>query len=123
MDLATLQRKDVQFKMEKMSSYLIGDIVWEKFVDIVTQILVFVEIISRGLFLLEFFGHQENGWMLVAVCVLSPMVTMLAQTSHFGGGKSTFDYCHLLFIPHSVVRIRIQQAVYSFVRLGEYGTP
>jgi hypothetical protein len=86
MDLVTLQRKDVQSRIRKMTDTFVGDAVWDKYHAILDHMLVIVEVLSQGLFLLNFFKQQDNGWMLAAVCVLPQLVKALLWNDQFGGG-------------------------------------
>jgi hypothetical protein len=86
MDLVTLQRKDVQSKLNKTTDTFLGDRVWKDFGELVGQTTGLLEIGSQGWFLANFFRTQENGWILAAVCVLPQITRGLMYSDDFGGG-------------------------------------
>lgn len=90
MDLVTLQRKDVQTKLKRMSGTLLGDRVWNEFQDIVRQSSIIVEILSQGSFLASFFRSQENGLVLAAICLFPPIVKGIISADYFSGGNLLF---------------------------------
>ncbi|PVF98444.1 hypothetical protein CPB86DRAFT_814816 [Serendipita vermifera] len=69
MDLRTLQRKDVQSKLKKMTYKIPGDTVWNAFTEIMEHLIGLVDVISQATFLLMFFISQENGYSLALVSV------------------------------------------------------
>jgi len=90
MDLVTLQRKDVQSKLNKTTQTFLGDRIWPDFGELVSQITGMLEILSQGWFLANFFSAQENGWALAAVCVLPQVARGLMYSDDFGGGKYSY---------------------------------
>ncbi|PVF98309.1 P-loop containing nucleoside triphosphate hydrolase protein [Serendipita vermifera] len=85
MDLVTLQRKDVQSKFNKMSSTIMGDLVWREFGELVEQITGLIDMASQASFLISFFMTQENGKSLAVVCILPQVVQRLLYDNWFNG--------------------------------------
>ncbi|KIM29074.1 hypothetical protein M408DRAFT_127791 [Serendipita vermifera MAFF 305830] len=85
MDLITLQRKDVQSKLNKTTETFLGDRIWSDFGELVSQGTGLLEIGSQAYFLANFFRAQENGWALAAVCVLPQVTRGLMYSDDFGG--------------------------------------
>jgi hypothetical protein len=85
MDLVTLQRKEVQSRLKRMSYTFIGDAMWYKYSDIMKQMFIIVEVLSQGWFLGNFFSQQDNGWTLAAVSVLPQLLRGLLHSDPFGG--------------------------------------
>jgi hypothetical protein len=86
MDLITLQRKDVQSKLNKTTEIFLGDRIWKDFRELIGQATGLLDIVSQGWFLANFFRTQENGWILAAVCVLPHVARNLMYSDDFGGG-------------------------------------
>ena len=90
-DLVTLQRKDVQSKLNKTTETFLGDRIWSDFGELISQVTGLLEIGSQGWFLANFFRAQENGWALAAVCVLPQVARGLMYSDDFGGGAHCPD--------------------------------
>ncbi|KAG8795173.1 hypothetical protein FRC17_008175, partial [Serendipita sp. 399] len=86
LDLVTLQRKDVQTKLNYMSGTFLGDQIWQQFGDLFRQITSLAEIVSQGYFLFNFFRSQDNGTVLASVCILPQIFKALLYTDAFGAG-------------------------------------
>jgi hypothetical protein len=86
MDLTTLQRKDVQSKLNKTTETFLGDRIWKDFGDLINQATGMLEIGSQGWFLTNFFRTQENGWVLAAMCMLPQVIRGVMYNDDFGGG-------------------------------------
>lgn len=96
MDLVTLQRKDVQNKLNKTSSTILGDSVWKNFSEMVGQVTGLLEIGSQGYFLFNFFRSQENGWLLAGICVLPRVLQGFMYSDKLGGGAWILLFRHHL---------------------------
>jgi hypothetical protein len=94
MDLATLQRKDVQSSMKNTSAGLIAGNMWQNYNRVISQITIFFEVANRVYFLFNFFSHQENGWQLGIVCVLSPVLNLASFWTDLEGGRSCLQSIH-----------------------------
>ncbi|KAG9043686.1 hypothetical protein FS842_001733, partial [Serendipita sp. 407] len=84
MDLVTLQRKDVQKKLNAMSDSFLGGCIWEEFTQLVGQMAGLAEVASQGAFLVQFFRSQQNGLALSLVCILPQIAQVLLYRDSLG---------------------------------------
>jgi hypothetical protein len=86
MDLRTLQRKDVQSKLMKMTHKTLGDNIWDEFIEILQQLTGLIDVISQAVFLITFFFNQENGYSLMLVCLLPHLLSSMFDQNVLRGG-------------------------------------
>ncbi|PVF98440.1 P-loop containing nucleoside triphosphate hydrolase protein [Serendipita vermifera] len=85
MDLRTLQRKDVQSKIKKMTYRILGDNVWNEFTEVLFQLTGLVDVLGQALFFFAFFLRQENGYPLLLVCLLPQLLENLLDKNITSG--------------------------------------
>jgi hypothetical protein len=86
MDLHTLQRKDVQSKLMKMTNKTLGDNVWNEFIEILQQLTGLIDVISQVVFLFTFFFNQGNGYSMLLVCLLPRLLEHMLDQNILRGG-------------------------------------
>ncbi|PVF98445.1 P-loop containing nucleoside triphosphate hydrolase protein [Serendipita vermifera] len=85
MDLRTLQRRDVQATLRKMTDRTLGDNVWNEFISMLQQLMGLVDVASQAIFFVTFFLNHENGFSLMLACLLPQLLENLLNRSIYRG--------------------------------------